>query len=327
MTQHSDLNARETELEEDRESLASTLDQLHERMSVDHMAREALGMLRDNAGYYSRSLDRAIRANPMALAMTGVGLAWLIFGGKSDDYREDSDFARFARLDRDGDGLPAGSGARGYGGDAMSDTNSWSDQIGRLRQRATGMLGSLERGSKDYVAQSARVLSDFTADMTAAFRHGLDDLSEAAGERVMQARQAAYAASLRVERGARAGGRQAGQMMSDHPLVAGAVALAMGAALGAALPRTRIEDRNFGAESDRLMAAAADMLREERARMMRVAEGVVDEVKSAAKDAADAVAEGVEELGTNIEDRAEREKKAARMTEGAQEAQKSRAKT
>ena len=303
--------AREAQLDQDRESLNSTLDELQGRMSVDHLAREALGLLRENVGPYTHSVDRAIRANPMALALTGAGLAWLIFGGRTGDKHESGQGGQHPNGSRS---FPYGIAgdtpdytSRGYAGGIKSDDDGWSRRVDTLRRRASGMLAGLERGAKDYASESGRILSEFTADMRGAFRHGLDDLSDAARERVTQAREAAYAARLRVERGAREGGRQTVQLVDDHPMVAGVIAMAVGAAFAAALPRTRIEDRSFGAESDRLMDAAADRLREERARMSRVAEGVADEVKSAAKDAADAVAEGVDELGSNMRDRAERE--------------------
>lgn len=309
MTHHTDPHTREAELDHDRESLASTLDELQDRMSVDHLAREALETVRENVGAYAHSIDSAIRANPLALALTGAGLAWLIFGGRKDDAHASGHDGRYGytstRSTASPMAAPPGHASRGYQGDRGGDDHGWAARIDDLRHRAAEMMSGLEEGASDYVAKRGRVLSDFTADMRDSLRHGLDDLSETARERVMNARQAAYAARLRVVRGV---GQQVGGLVENHPMVAGTIAMAIGAAFAASLPRTQIEDRAFGAESDRLMDAASDMLREERTRMARVAEDVTDEVRSAAQDAANAVAEGVEELaeGAGTGDGAER---------------------
>lgn len=289
------------------ESRKQGLEPDHRGTSVDHLAREALGLLRENAEPYTRSIDSAVRANPLAFALTGAGLAWLIFGGKSQQAPDTGTDGGYAYSTGSGGTYAAGSVYGRYEAGTGADGTDWSARIDALRRRASRMMTGLERGAEDYASQSGQILSELSSDMRDGFRHGLDDLSEEARERVSQARQAAYAARLRVERGAREGGRQVGHFVEDHPMVAGAIAMALGAAFAAALPRTRIEDRTFGEDSDRLMALAADRLREERARMARVAEGVADEVKSAARDAASAVAEGVEELAEGAKDRSEDE--------------------
>ena len=56
------------------------------------------------------------------------------------------------------------------------------------------------------------------------------------------------------------------RLIEDRPVVAGAVAFAVGAGLAAALPRTLAEDRLFGAERDRLVDHAQAVLRAERLR-------------------------------------------------------------
>ncbi|MCV2868860.1 DUF3618 domain-containing protein [Defluviimonas sp. WL0002] len=296
MAHQTDVRDREAELERDRASLASTLNELQDRVSVEHLAREALGMIRSNANTYASSIDSAIRANPMAVALTCAGVAWLIFGGrKNSEAGEEGSAGQHSA----GGASPRGHLSRGYDPYASSGDHRWSSRIDELRQRASDALDEAERKAKgfaedqrDYLAERGRILSDFTADLADSLRDGLEDLSAAARDRVVQARQKAYAASLRAGRSARAGGREAGHLIEEHPLVAGAIALALGAAFAAALPRTRTEDRAFGAESDRLMAAAADALREERERLSHVAQEFAQDVKSAAKDAAGAAAAG-----------------------------------
>lgn len=296
MTEHHDPRNIEANLAQKRAALGSTLDELQDRFSVERLAEQALGMIRDNAAGYTRSIDQAVRANPLALAVTGIGLAWLIFGSRGDD----DDKADSTWHERDGDGHrhlhDSGRHRGGYNG--PDDHGAWADRIDGLRQRASESLRRLEdsaRGQvdewRDYAAERARVLGDFTEDMRSSLSEGLEDLSGAAREEILRARRRAYAARLKLGEGARQGGREIGRLVEDHPMIAGVIAMGLGAAFAAALPRTRVEDRTFGAESDRLMDAAADLLREERARMERVARGVAEEARSSAAGFVDNVKE------------------------------------
>lgn len=301
MTRKTDPRDIEAELERDRASLASTLNELHDRVSIDNLAKEALGLIRTNASAYTKSIDGAIRANPMALALTGVGIAWLIFGGRTRRDEPDRSDAR-----RDGD-----SGHTMAEGRRAPEDAGWSDRIDDLRERASATLRSIERDARsrtdhlrDHAAERTKVLADFTVDMKRSLLDGLDGLSDAARERVVSARENAYATRLRIQRAARDGGREAGRLIEEHPLVAGVVALALGAAIAAALPRTRAEDRAFGEDSDRLMRAANDLLKKERARLARVAEGVADELKTSMRDVAESAADRIAEIGEDVRDRA-----------------------
>lgn len=287
MTQHTDTRKIEADIERTRSRLGSTLDELQERVSVENLAKDALGMVRSNAAAYASSIDSAVRANPVAVALTGIGLAWLIFGG-----RKATPDPRRSVINRWED--EGGSPAPDFTDEETSDANRWAASIDTLRGKASRLLRGIERDARsqagdlrDYAAERAEVLSRFTDDMRASLMEGLDGLSDAAKERIVKAREAAYSARLKMERGARAGGREAGRLVNEHPMVAGGVALVLGAAFAAAMPRTRIEDRTFGAESDRLMRAAADQLREERARVKEAASALVDDLGERAKSAVD----------------------------------------
>ena len=75
-------------------------------------------------------------------------------------------------------------------------------------------------------------------------------------------------------------------MIEDQPLVAGAIAMALGAAVGGALPRSQVEDRMFGKQSDRAMEAARTLAQEQGAKVQATASAVVDEALNIADEAA-----------------------------------------
>ena len=65
-----------------------------------------------------------------------------------------------------------------------------------------------------------------------------------------------------------------------HPIGTG-----LGAAIGGALPRSKVENDTLGETSDRLFDEAQAVYREERARAMTVLTAAADEAKMAVKDA------------------------------------------
>lgn len=177
MTHHTDPRQIEVALAQDRAELASTLGALRNRLSVDMLTDDALGMIQSKARRTTHVVDRVVRANPLALAIVGTGLAWLAFGRGQ---RVDTPTAKL---------------------EAMSN---WEDDGGPARP------------------------SD---DQTPTGQQG-------------------YAPNVRAE-------SATGRMIEDHPLLMATLLLGFGAAVGAALPRTKAEDRAFGPERNRLLDYAA----------------------------------------------------------------------
>lgn len=91
----------EREIERERAGLTDTLDDLQDRFSIEHVARQFSDQFREHGGDIGRSVSEAVKRNPVALALTGVGLAWLMMGDRSgsrDRYDHDR---RFGRSDYD----------------------------------------------------------------------------------------------------------------------------------------------------------------------------------------------------------------------------------
>lgn len=291
MTHHSDTAAMEADIERDRAALASTLNALQDRVSIDHLAQEALGMIRTNATAYTRSIDHAVRANPLALALAGAGLTWLIFGNKRPAAQPVKPVA-ISRWEDEGGSLVLPAHTPTASGEA-----EWWRIVGSLSDKASAKLRKIESESRafasdlgsgavgglgqarDYTVEKAAVVAELVQGMKRGLVHGLDGLSDQARDRIVTARERAYAARIRAERALNHGMREPGRLIEDYPLIASAVALAVGAALAASPPRTETEDRVFGGESDRLMDEAGQLLRQERGRLVRAAEGVADELK------------------------------------------------
>jgi ElaB/YqjD/DUF883 family membrane-anchored ribosome-binding protein len=73
---------------------------------------------------------------------------------------------------------------------------------------------------------------------------------------------------------------QFGQMLNEQPFVLSAVGLAVGAALGAAIPTTRRENEMMGSVRDDLLERAKDVARDQAEVLKQSAQRIVDTAKT-----------------------------------------------
>jgi len=132
MTHHADTRSIEDGIAASRTRLAATLEELWDRVSVDSVAHDALGLIRSNAADYTGALDRAVRANPLALAVTGIGLAWLVFGSR----RTTPEPAPDTGARREAEDGAARLGGRDEATGVTEDDNTWSHRLDALRDVA-----------------------------------------------------------------------------------------------------------------------------------------------------------------------------------------------
>ncbi|MFW8594449.1 DUF3618 domain-containing protein [Cribrihabitans neustonicus] len=341
----------EREIERDRAQLSSNLEHLQDRFSVDGVVRQVTDQLREHGGELGQAITRTVKENPAAVALTGIGLAWMIFGGGpktrgADDYRsyrgrmssgrqggsylEDDELQtrqtyrgsrpiprpdpRFkggsvgvpawALEDEDDESLSDRAAANaaaardsvtGAVGAARDKTAAAGSAVADKASDASSAIkgkaaeaGAAAKGHASAAAESvsaaAQSARERAARMRARLSEGTENLSEAARERVIAAREAAVDARRRAASAMSAHSERASDFFERQPLVAGALALAVGAAIGGALPRSRKEDELMGAHSDELIARAEAILREEKEKALAVAEAAKDEARDIAKE-------------------------------------------
>lgn len=268
-------------LKNERADLAQNIDKLRESVTTDQLFGQAMDYAKSNIGPYARAIDGVVRSNPMATAMVGVGLAWLVFGRKTRKPQERPlAGTRFEALSRwEDEGGPVV--------DDPSDDERWIKESDALRDRAARALARLDAAARrnlvpasEIAQEHARVLADLAKSLRATMGQGLETLSAEARDRLIALREEAYAARI-------AAVQQSSRLIEERPLVAGAIGMAIGAAVGSVLPGSAVEDRLFGQERDRLLSLADEMLQHERQRVARaagdLADTVAEEVKGTAR--------------------------------------------
>jgi hypothetical protein len=316
----------ETEIAHERARMTDSINDLQEKFSVESIVRDVGDVFRGSNGEIGGDLRRSIvdtiGRNPTATALTAVGLMWMFLGpvggsdhrnDRSDRNREASDrnrkYGAFANRSRSDDDY-FWRGADNHAANRSSSDEA-SGGIGGAARSGTGATAGTVSEVADGLRERAHDLKDRLA-------HGTEDFSAEAKARVIAARQAAHDARISAEATMQRGGRAAASIFEDQPLVVGALALAVGAAIGSVLPHSRIEDDKLGASSDQLFAEAEAIYHEERTKAMAVLTAVAGETKEAVLDAgwdiadlvpdakttSDAIVDHVTQAGTRIADTA-----------------------
>ena len=160
--------------------------------------------------------------------------------------------------------------------------------VGRVTEAASDAFATVKGAASDVVDSATGAASgamDTVRDMSERFLHGTDGFSDEAKARVRAAREAAYNAKTSTQDVLKSGSQKAADFFDDQPLIMGALAIALGAAIGRALPGTKVEDDAMGDTSHHLFAEAQRIFGEERAKAMAVVDAVTEEAKNTFEDA------------------------------------------
>ncbi|MFU8865289.1 MAG: DUF3618 domain-containing protein [Rhodobacterales bacterium] len=331
MTDHLEPEEIERRLEKDRAALANDLDELKSKFSLETIVRQAVDQIRDHSDDITASVSRAVKENPLGVAVTGVGLAWLIFGDKTKTHH--------TRASPTAAGIPVSSpplGQQDYGhqsadrsrhNPASQDKNlpSWlkddhhhgggghnvaskaRDAMAQSKDKladASGAMRDRMHDTADSVRDTADTLRERTAQWRARLSEGTEHLSEEGRARVIAAREKASEARDAAMNRMHDSKERAVDLFEDHPLIVGALAVAAGAALAAALPHTRMEDEQFGETSDALIREAERILSEETEKLGAAMETAADEAGDLARDVATKAGSVVETAAASVGERA-----------------------
>jgi hypothetical protein len=232
------------------------------------------------------TLIETVRRNPVPAALAGIGIAWLLMNRSTANRRQNGSFQgnggspgsrgdEYYRLPGNGSGLGhAFDGAQQAVGQAAHRASDAVHQVGGAigsagaavagaAQDATGAVrGAVGQGidaatqfAQQTSAAAGRIVHD-ASDRTGIMVHSAAD---AAGHLAHQVQDAVGTAASTARHQAMRAERSLEATLQSNPLALGAVALAVGAAVGYSLPRTQKEDELMGEVRDRLLHGATDL--------------------------------------------------------------------
>ena len=228
MESHKDPRTLEREIDAKRAEISGTVAALENKLSPGEIFERVLGFARGNGREFADNLSASVKANPVPMLLTGVGLAWMMVNQQRGPeasryyYREDS----------------VGTGVYGtatYGDDSASGVRA---KAGELRDRASGSMESAK------------------AKLGSA-RDSMSDQAHRAGD-------AMHRAGSSVRRHAGEAREGLDSMLREQPLAVAAIGIALGALFGGMLPPTRREDELMGSAADRARRMAREKAEEAR---------------------------------------------------------------
>lgn len=229
-------NEIRAQLDETRERLSADVEALGNKLSPQNIKRQAQRRVAtavrrgrdevvETAQAATAGLGELVRANPVPVALIGVGVGWLVWSARQRRGRGKApDYAFVGRSEV-------------YDDTALDDG---ADSAG-------GELHELKHRMQDGLTDAKRKASR-TAQ---AAREKVGELEHAARDKLSGLEHAARDGAHRLKEGA-------ARSLNDDPLVLGAVALGAGIVLGLSLPATESEDQLIGEYRDRLLASAKD---------------------------------------------------------------------
>ena len=264
----------EHEAEDTRAGLASTLDQLRDNLKPQHVMEEVVGNAKIGASTLADAVYSVAKENRIPAVLIGAGIAMILgFGARSASRGHSSrDYGPY-------DGLPAPRQLRqptlfeSAKAGLSSVTDSFSSAAHSVKSSAVG--GASAAG--DYLADTSSHLSDSIGD----FRR---QASDAIGTYSSTARDTMKNPTRSLSRSRKMGSSQLSGILEEQPLVLAALGVAVGAALGAALPNTDTEDQWMGSTSSSLRHAAHEAAESELTELKNVASRTADNLKQSASE-------------------------------------------
>ncbi|MCY1665152.1 DUF3618 domain-containing protein [Rhizobium sp. SL86] len=271
----------EREIEQDRQRIGAKLDEIQNRMSPGQLVDEAIAYAKGSGGAeFLSNLTGSMKTNPMPVALMGISLAWLMASGNRSHAADAQPHAVSDEVDyplatvttpvqRVGPAEQDGSGRISHFKDATGTRfRAITDETGRRAGHFMDESGKTYRGFVDSTGRRVQDIRDETGKLFDEASGWLSDTVASLGHSASRMGRNIREAGRSAGRGSMAMGASMRDQTSrmndglmrqfqDQPLVGGALAFAIGAAIGAALPRTEREDEMMGDMSDEVKGGVA----------------------------------------------------------------------
>ena len=269
-------------IEETRKGMGETIDAIQERLSFSNISEQvsetvssAIESAKDTA--YDATIGKAVnfmrnvgdgvthsgafktmRKNPFPLALIGLGTGLLVYQAYNSGSSSKHGNGRYRRNDED------------YGRGNM-ESNRWSlgsagASIGDATSRAYDGVTDKASAALEGVSNTASTAYETVSGAVSTAYSRADDVAHKAYERAGEYGQLAH--------------EKYDQYLEENPLALGALAVAVGAAVGFAIPSTRYEGKLMGDAREQLMQRAQD-----------AAGTLVDRAKHVASEAGETIKE------------------------------------
>ena len=297
----SSLRNLERDAERNRAALIDTVDALQQRLSPSAIKRDVQDYVQHRKDSLLHSLEQKARENPLptaALAAAAAYPLWSLVTRIPVPLLLVGAGLALTRVSGSGGDSEASSG-RGLLDEARERLGDATDAV---KENLSELSTAVQRQAQERIA-SARHAADRLSDLKTQASESAENLGSRASEKYSETAEALRGVTGDVASAARnmmstdrlqdAGGKVwswADDTLSRNPLAVGALGLAIGAVIAAALPATRREDELLGPAADDLKGKAQG-----------IAVAGVETAKDLAKDIYNDAAQAAQEQGLSVE--------------------------
>jgi ElaB/YqjD/DUF883 family membrane-anchored ribosome-binding protein len=233
-----DPETLEREINQTRAEMNQTLDSLERKLTAGQLLDQSLKFFGMKGTEIGSSLGRCMKENPMPFFLTATGIGWMMFGPSQSGS---------ARPDRRSHGYSA----YGYEEDEENE-RAVTDRAGEAISKVGDKLQSGVSATRERFVESAESAKDAAHRTASSVKEGMS-----------RATESVRGGMNRTANIAQSQARQArdtfNSLLEEQPLILGAIGLAIGAIIGAALPSTEQEDRLVGELSDKTLTKGKEI--------------------------------------------------------------------
>jgi len=228
-------------------------------------------------------LVETVKANPLPAALTALGLGWLLINSRSTAARGQAHSTAYEAQYRQRYSAPPPYPATGSQGSIINRTQGAAQgamsQAGDLAGQAGSAIGDKVGQAADTAGNLAGQAADTAGNVVGQVGETVGNLAGQVGETAGNLAEQAQYQALRLEDTFQ-------RTLRENPLAVGAATLALGAAIGLALPQTARENQLMGEARDSLLERAQGLAGETVEKVQHVAAEAQQTVTETVKDEA-----------------------------------------
>lgn len=223
------------------------------------------------------TIMETIRQNPLPAALVGIGLGWLFMNSRSSSRHSSQSYRGEFYADQYGDR---------YYGTYPSASRSYSQpNVLQRGQHAVGdTVQQAQEKAGDVASKVQGTVSDLADRGQATVGNIVSQAQDTAGSIANQAQNTASTIADQAQYQAQRIEDRFQVALVENPLAVGAIALAVGAAVGLAVPQTRREHELMGEARDTLVERAQSVAQDTVEKVQQVAGQVVEQAETTVKE-------------------------------------------
>jgi ElaB/YqjD/DUF883 family membrane-anchored ribosome-binding protein len=262
------------DIEDTRQRISSEIEAIEDKLTPGHAKEVVMEKVSDTGHRVANRIEdtaitvrsrasrvrgdfgAAVRANPLPVALVGIGTGWL-FWEAFRPMKAELEAEPLFDLDADVE-MPSEETVTTEFGVRETDGHRKREiqqRLGETKERVAGLAG----GVRERASGARERASHLAYDAKDRASHVAQDAKERATHLANEARERSRRVAERGRDRARRTREAARSTYSENPLVFASIALATGVGLGMMLPRSEREDRTFGPSRERVMTRVRNM--------------------------------------------------------------------